>query len=52
MFQDFSVFFDMFRTLISSALNIPYFLPMILGLFIIAMILCLIEYFIKGSYQK
>lgn len=52
MFQDFSVFFDMFRTLISSALNIPYFVPMILGLFITAMILCLIEYFIKGSYQK
>ena len=52
MFQDFSIFFEMFRSLISSALNIPYFVPMILGLFITAMILCLIEYFFKGSYQK
>lgn len=52
MFEDFSIFFEMFRSIVSSALNIPYFLPMILGLFITAMILCIIEYFIKGSYQK
>lgn len=52
MFEDFSIFFEMFRSIVSSALNIPYFLPMILGLFVTAMILCLIEYFIKGSYSK